>query len=90
MIKWVILGIIAYLLMAFITLVFGLYIDRKSGCSVEDTYSQFDEYIVTMICIWWIYLPICIVVFSTKYVKKLCIAIVETKIANEERKENRG
>ena len=90
MIKWIILGIIAYLFMTFLTLVLFVYAERKEGASPNFVYRDEDFKDSMLVSFFWfLTLPYLLVCWSVTWLKKIVATIVETKIAHDKYKRNR-
>lgn len=91
MVKWIVLGVIGYLLMWFITLVLMVYTDRKDGASPNFVYrnEDFVEYMGFSL-LWFIILPVLLACYCATGLKKIVATIVETMIARDKFKENKG
>ncbi len=89
----VIVGVVGYIIISIITTILFIYADRKAGEPAQKVYEEhnFYEY-----CILGFLFPIhipCIVAerickFIKKFIKIMCIAIVEKKMITEENKDN--
>ena len=81
----VIAGIVGYIIISTATTIFFIYADRKAGKTAQKAYKEdnFYEY-----CVLGFLFPLsllCAVVAGIcKFIKIMCVAIVETKIATEE------
>lgn len=88
----VIAGIIGYIIISIIATILLIYADRKAGEPAQKIYKEdsFYEY-YTVGFLFPLSIPCVVIgiVFESiqKFIKIMCVAIVETKIAIEENKE---
>lgn len=81
----VIAGIVGYIIISTATTIFFIYADRKAGKTAQKAYKEdnFYEYCVLGF-LFPLSLPCAVVAGICKFIKIMCVAIVETKIATEE------
>lgn len=83
MVVWVIIGAIGYVILSILTTIILIYLDRKKGTDPDSIYDEdFIDYLGVGL-FWFIAIPILIFAYIAKYIKTICIFIVETKIALE-------
>jgi TRAP-type mannitol/chloroaromatic compound transport system permease small subunit len=83
----VIAGIIVYVIISIITTILFIYADRKAGETAQEVYDdEFYEYCVAGF-LFPISIPLLVIAGICKFIKIMCVAIVETKIAIDEDKE---
>lgn len=84
----VIAGIIGYIIISIAVTILFVYADRKAGETAQKVYDDefYEEYCVAGF-LFPISIPCMIIVGICKFIKIMCVAIVETKIAIEENKE---
>lgn len=84
----VITGIIIYMIISILTIMLFLYTERKEGITAQEVYEG-DYFYIT--CVAGLLFPISItlivIMAICKFIKIMCVAIVETKIATEEKDE---
>lgn len=81
----VIAGIVGYIIISIAVTMLFIYTDRKAGKPIQKVYEEdeFYEYCVVGF-LFPLSLPCLIIAGICKFIKILCVAIVETKIATEE------
>ena len=81
----VIAGIIGYIIISIIVTILFIYSDRKAGEPAQKVYKEdsFYDYCIVGF-LFPITLPSLVIVGIGKFIKILCVAIVETKIVIEE------
>lgn len=84
----VITGIIGYIIISIAVTMIFIYADRKAGETAQKVYDadNFEEYCVAGF-LFPLSLPYIVIVEICKFIKIMCVAIVETKIAIEENKK---
>lgn len=83
----VITGIIGYIIISIAVMMLFIYADRKAGETAQKVYDdEFYEYCVAGF-LFPISIPCIVIVGICKFIKIMCVAIIETKIAIEENKE---
>ena len=84
----VIAGIVGYIMISILTTVLMIYIDRKAGEPAQKVYKEdeFFEY-CTLGFLFPISIPCIIIGAICKFIKIICIMIVELKIATEKKDE---
>lgn len=84
MIIKLIAGTIGYIIISIIVMMVSIYADRKAGKSIQMIYDyDFDIYCVAGL-LFPLYLPCMAIAKICEFIKIICIAIIETKIAIEE------
>lgn len=83
----VITGIIIYMIISILTTILYIYSDRKAGETAQKVYE--DDFYVYCIAglLFPISIPLIVIMAICKFIKIMCVAIVETKIATEEKDE---
>lgn len=81
----VIAGIVGYIIISIAVTILFIYTDRKAGESAQKVYKEdeFYEYCVVGF-LFPLSIPCIIIAGICKFIKIMCVAIVETKIATEE------
>lgn len=81
----VIAGIVGYVIISIAVTILFIYADRKAGETAQKVYKEdnFYEYCVVGF-LFPLSLPCIVIAGICKFIKIMCIAIVETKIATEE------
>ena len=81
----VIAGVVGYIIISIIVTILSIYADRKAGEPAQKVYEgeEFYSYCVAEF-LFPLYLPCLVIVGICKFIKIMCVAIVETKIATEE------
>ncbi len=84
----VIAGIIVYMIISILTTILFIYADRKAGETAQKVYKEdnFYEYCVVGF-LFPLSLPCLVIAGICKFIKIMCVAIVELKIATEEKDE---
>lgn len=84
----VIAGIVGYIIISIITTILLIYADRKAGEPAQKIYKEdsFYEYCMAGF-LFPITLPCLVIAKIGEFIKIMCVAIVETKIAIDEDKE---
>lgn len=83
----VIAGLVGYIMISIITTILLIYSDRKEGETAQKVYDdEFYEYCVTGF-LFPISIPLLVIVKICEFIKIMCVAIVETKIAIESEDE---
>lgn len=84
----VIAGIVGYIIISILTTILMIYVDRKAGEPAQKVYKEdnFYEYCVVGF-LFPLSLPCIVIGGICKFIKIMCVAIVETKLAIEESKE---
>lgn len=81
----VIAGVAGYIIISIIVTILFIYSDRKAGESAQKVYDdEFYEYCVAGF-LFPLSLPCIVIVGICKFIKIMCVAIVETKIATEKK-----
>lgn len=84
----VIAGIVGYIIISVIMTILFVYADRKAGKNAEEVYKEDDFYEYCVVgFLFPLSLPCIVIAGICKFIKIMCVAIVETKIATEESKE---
>ena len=80
----VIVGIVMYIIISIVTTICCIYVDRKAGEPAQKVYNEdnFEEY-CTVGFLFPISIPCIIIVGICKFIKIMCVTIVELKIATE-------
>lgn len=78
----VIAGIVGYIIISILTTILFVYLDRKAGEPAQKVYKEdsFYDYCIVGF-LFPITLPSLVIVGICKFIKIMCVAIVETKIA---------
>lgn len=80
----VIAGVVGYIIISIAVTILFIYSDRKAGETAQKVYDdEFYEYCVAGF-LFPISIPLLVIVGICKFIKIMCVAIVETKIATEE------
>lgn len=84
----VIAGLVGYIIISIAVTILFIYADRKAGESAQKVYKEdvFYDYCVAGF-LFPLSLPCMVIVGVCKFIKIMCVTIVETKIAIEENKE---
>ena len=84
----VIAGIIGYIIISTAVTILFIYADRKAGETAQKVYKEdnFYEYCVVGF-LFPLSLPCILIVGICKFIKIMCVAIVEVKIATEKKDE---
>lgn len=79
----VIAGLVGYIIISIAVTMLFIYSDRKAGESAQKVYDdEFYEYCVAGF-LFPISIPLLVIVKICEFIKIMCVAIVETKIAIE-------
>lgn len=78
--------IIGYIIISILATILFVYLDRKAGEPAQKVYDSFYDYCIVGF-LFPITLPSLVIVGICKFIKIMCVAIVETKIAIDEDKE---
>lgn len=77
-------GVVGYIIISIAVTILFIYLDRKVGETAQKVYDdEFYEYCVAGF-LFPISIPSLVIAGICKFIKILCVAIVETKIATEE------
>ena len=80
----VIAGIVGYIIISIAVTILSIYADRKAGEPAQKVYEEeeFYSYCVAGF-LFPLYLPCLVIVGICKFIKIMCVAIVEVKITTE-------
>ena len=80
----VIAGIVGYIIISIAVTILSIYADRKAGEPAQKVYKEDDFYEYCVVgFLFPLSLPCIVIAGICKFIKILCVAIVETKIAAE-------
>lgn len=84
----VIVGIVGYIMISTIMTMLFVYADRKAGETAQEVYNEdnFEEYCVAGF-LFPLSIPVVIIAWVCKFIKIICIAIVELKIATDKKEK---